>query len=125
MTIQAVIEHIDTLKPNMIPHFRKVAWLSELDGKVFREIYCTHEGMPGGISYHGYDQETDASTHLLIPDDYSEVYHHYLAAQIDDVNRETNEYTKSMLRFNNAWQTFCDYWTRTHMPKQARCEFRL
>lgn len=125
MTIQAVIDKIDSLKPNTIPYHEKLAWLSELDGKVFREIYMTHEGMPAGIEFHGYDQDTNPATTLLIPDGYTDVYQHYLAAEIDNVNRETNEYTKDKIRFANSWQTFCDYWTRTHMPKQEMCEFRL
>lgn len=125
MTIQEAITNIDDLKSNMIPHFRKVAWLSELDGKVFREVFMTHEGMPRGICFEGYNQETDPSTTLLIPDAYAEVYQHYLAAEIDNVNRETNEYTKSMIRFNASWQTFCDYWNRTHTPISQVCQFRL
>lgn len=125
MTIQAVIDKIDSLKPNTIPYHEKLAWLSELDGKVFREIYMTHEGMPAGISFHGYDMDTNPATTLLIPDAYADVYQHHLAVWIDDTHRETAEYMRSKTRFNTAWQTFCDYWTRTHMPKQAMCEFRL
>lgn len=125
MTIQAVIDKIDTLKHNMIPPHDKIAWLSELDGKVFREIIMTHEGMPAGIRFEGYDQETSPDTQLLIPDEYSDVYIHYLAAEIDNVHRETNEYAKNKIRYNSALQTFMDYWTRTHMPKQAVCQFRI
>lgn len=125
MTIQAVIDKIDQDKPNMIKLHEKIAWLSELDGKVFQEVYIAHEGMPAGIQFHGYNQDTNPATHLLIPDAYSEVYKYYMAAEIDNIQRETNEYAKSKIRFNNAWQTFVDYWTRTHMPKQAMCQFRL
>ena len=125
MTIQAVIDAIDELKPNMIPARQKIAWLSELDGKVFREVLMTHEGMPAGIEFKGYDQDERPDTVLLIPDDYAEVYQHYLAAEIDNVQRETNEYTKNMMRFNASWQTFCDYWNRTHMPRQIVRQFRL
>lgn len=125
MTIQAVLDKIDQDKPNMIPLHEKIAWLSELDGKVFHEIYMTHEGMPEGIHYRGYDQDTPTSTELLIPDAYSNVYWYYMAAEIDNVHRETNEYAKAKIRYNSAMQTFQDYWTRTHMPKQVMCQFRL
>lgn len=125
MTIQAVIDKIDNDKPNMITVHEKIAWLSELDGKVWQEIYMTHEGMPAELRFCGYDMDTDTSVELLIPDAYSEVYQYYMAAEIDNIQRETNEYAKSKIRFNTAWQTFCDYWTRTHMPRQVMCQFRL
>lgn len=125
MTIQAILDKIDETKANTIETRDKVAWLSELDAKVYREVYMTHEGWPERIVFEGYDMDTDPSTELLIPDAYSDVYVHYLATEIDNVQRETGEYTKSALRFNNSWQTFCDYWVRNHMPKSVVRQFRL
>ena len=125
MTIQTILDKIDEMKANTVPAHDKIAWLSELDAKVYREVYMTHEGMPAGIVFEGYDMGTDPSTPLLIPDGYSDVYVHYLSAEIDNVQRETGEYTKNKIRFNNSWQTFCDYWARTHMPRPVVTQFRL
>lgn len=116
MTIQAAIDMIDALKPNMFPLHQKVAWLNDLDGMVWREIMLTHEGIPAGAVFEGYDQDTDHGTDLLAPDPYSEIYKHYLASQMDVANREMTVYAQDKLLFNNAWQTLCDYWNRTHKP---------
>lgn len=125
MTIQEAIDRIDSMKPNMFSDQQKVAWLSELDGVVWREVYMTHEDMPQGIVYEGYDQNTEPDVHLLVPFPYTNVYQHWLAAKIDDKNRDTNEYTKNMVQFNSAWDTFTDYWNRTHMPRQVVAQLRL
>lgn len=125
MTIQAMIDRVDTLKPNMYPYHQKVAWLSDLDGKVWQEIVQEHEWMPTGISYAGYDQETEPDVELLVPDAYADVYEHYLMAMMDNANRETSEYMKHMMMFNASWQTLIDYWNRKYMPKQVVHQFRL
>lgn len=124
MTIQAAIDMIDTLKPNMIPHHQKVAWLSDLDGLIWREVVLTHEGAPD-LKFEGYDQDAEPDTTLLAPEPYTDIYKHYLASKMDIANRETSEYAKDMVLFNNAWQTLCDYWNRTHMPRQRVKQLRF
>lgn len=116
MTIQAAIDTIDTLKPNMFPIHQKVAWLSDLDGMIWREIVLTHEGVEPGRSFDGYDQDTNPSTDLLAPEPYTDIYRHYMATKMDIANRETGEYAKDNVLFNNAWQTLCDYWNRKQLP---------
>lgn len=116
MTIQAAIDLIDSLKPNMFEDQQKIAWLSELDGMIWREVIKTHEGYPVGIDFTGYDQDTEMDTVLLAPPPYSDVYKHWLASRMDIANRDNNEYAKDMVLFNSAWQTFCDYWNRNYMP---------
>lgn len=116
MTIQAAIDLIDGLKPNMFSDQQKVAWLSELDGMIWREVINTHEGYPAGIDFVDYDQDTEMDTVLLAPEPYSDLYKHWLASRMDVSNRDNNEYTKDMVLFNNAWQTLCNYWNRAYMP---------
>lgn len=116
MTIQAAIDMIDTLKPNMFPNHQKVAWLSDLDGLIWREVVLTHEGVDHGRTFDGYDQDTNPSTDLLAPEPYTDIYKHYMATKMDIANRETGEYAKDTVLFNNAWQTLCDYWNRKHLP---------
>ena len=125
MTIQTAIDMIDNLKTNMSPVHQKIAWLNDLDGLVMREVIMTHDGSDAYADFKGYDQDTDMGTVLLIPEPYADVYRHYLAAQIDIANRETGEYTKDMLLYNAAWQTFVDYWNRTHMPMQRVAQLRF
>lgn len=125
MTIQAAIDMIDTLKPNMFPALQKVAWLNDLDGMIYREIIRTHHGAEQYATFRGYDQDTSTNTELLAREPYSDVYRHYLAAQMDIANRESEEYAKDMVLYNNAWQTLADWWNREHMPIQRARELRF
>lgn len=124
MTIQAAIDRIDEMKPNVFTDEQKIAWLSEVDAYVFKEILLTHEGMPQGLTFVGYDQDTELDTVLLAPEPYHGIYEHYLAAQMDNKNREMGEYAKSMAAFNAAWQTYADYYNRTHKPIARVTQFR-
>lgn len=125
MTIQEAIDRIDMLKPNKFPDRQKVAWLSDLDGMVAKEVLMTHEGTPDGYVFRGYDQETPYDTELLVQAPYVDIYQHYMATQMDIANAESGKYAQDMMLFNNAWTTFGDYWTRTHMPRQRVCQLRL
>lgn len=125
MTIQAAIERIDVMKPNMFSDTQKIAWLSEVDSFVWREIIKTHEGVPAGVDFVGYDQDTEMDTELLVPEPYTDIYDAYLSAQMDLKNAESGKYTQNMVRFNNAWQTYGDFYNRHHQPVQLVRQFRL
>lgn len=125
MTIQAAIDMIDTLKPNMFPITQKVAWLSDLDGMIWREIILTHEGVAPGTTFDGYDMDTSTAVTLLAPEPYTDIYKHYMATKMDIANRETTEYAKDNVLFNSAWQTLCDYWNRKYMPISKVAQLRL
>ena len=123
MTIQEALDQIDELKVNTYSTHQKIRWLSDLDGKVWNEIVLAHEGVPAGTVFRGYDDATPTDTVLIAPGAYAEIYRHWLAAQIDDNNRDTQEYSKSMIRYNQAWHDLAAYWTRTHMPIGRASQF--
>lgn len=125
MTIQAAIDRIDTMKPNMFDDKQKIAWLSEVDGYVWRELIKTHEGQPEGYEYVGYDLDTPMDKVLLIPEPYTGVYDSYLSAQMDLKNMESGKYAQNMVRFNNEWQTYADYYNRKHQPITLVRQFRF
>lgn len=125
ITIQEAIDKIDMLKPNVFPVEQKVSWLSDLDSMVWEEIYQTHEGLAPEAEYHGYDQDTLTSTLLLVPEPYTDVYHHYMALQMDLANADSTKYMQDKSLFNGAYQTFGDFWRRTHMPKIRRKHIRF
>lgn len=117
ITIQEAIDRIDLLKQNVFPVEQKKAWLSDLDSMVWEEIYMTHEGLPPESAFDGYNQDTDGSTKLLVPEPYTDVYQHYMALQMDLANADSTKYMQDKALFNGAYQTFGDFWRRTHMPK--------
>lgn len=116
MTMQQAIDQIDMLKPNVFPVEQKKQWLSEADKMVWHEIYMTHEGLAPEASFEGYDQDTDPSVELLVPEPYTDIYRHYMATMMDLANAESGKYMQDKSLFNAAYQTFGDFWRRTHMP---------
>ncbi len=122
LTIDQAIHTADTLRPNQIERARKIAWLSQLDRKIFRDVVCTHQrtagdGMPE--AFDGYAQAADPDTPLLAPPPYDEMYRHYLEMQIDLVNLEYDKYNNSARLYAAAWQDFAAAWHRRHQPLET------
>lgn len=117
MTIKEAIETTDTLKPNAFQVKRKTEWLSELDGRIKKEILDTHENAP---VFGGYDELTDSTTSLLAPEPYSDVYIKYLIAQMDFYLAEFARYNNDMVMFNTAYDEFARWYHRTHKPLQTK-----
>lgn len=113
MTITEAIGQADKLKPNQYTVEQKIRWLSILDGKVFAEVFSTHEGSPVE-DFKGY-AGSDPGTELLIPFPYDEdVYVSYLQAQIDRENGEIAKYNQTAKLYNNSYMIFENFWNRTH-----------
>lgn len=119
MTINGIIDLVDGQKPNAYSEEHKKHWLDQMDRMAWREVFETHEDPPVE-SFEGYTAETDGSTALLIPDDYSQVYVYWLYAMIDFANQEIQRYGNSMIMFNTVYADFANWWNRTHMPVQKR-----
>lgn len=115
MTIIEAINKVDAIKINTYTHEEKVGWLSTLDGIIYNEIICTHEGADS-VEFTGYDADTPLGTALLASAPYDEVYIRYLEAQIDEANGEIGKYQNSMALFNTAYSNFERHYNRTHMP---------
>jgi hypothetical protein len=115
MTLIDAINRIDAIKPNSFEQIEKIKWLSELDGKVKKEIIDTHEGADD-VVFNGYDETTPLETELLIPSPYDPVYLLWLEAQIDYANNEYAKYNNSSVMYNNTYSAYWRYYNRTHMP---------
>ena len=115
MTVIEAVNRIDSVKPNNYTQADKVAWLSQLDGRVKAEIIDTHEDAPV-VNFSGYDKDTPLSTTLLVPYPYDELYPLWLEARIDYANSEYTRYNNSMAMFNTAYADYERYYNRTHMP---------
>ena len=121
MTLIEAISKIDNLKHNTYTHEDKTAWLSRLDGMVKAEILDTHAGSES--DFRGYDTDSDVETELLVPAPYDEMYLRWLEAQIDYANGEYSRFNNAMDMFQAAYQSYRNYYNRTHMPKGVRIRF--
>lgn len=122
MKIIEVINRVDELKQNTYTQEQKVAWLSQLDGRIKRTVIDTHEG-GDSAPFLGYDPARDMERELLIPTPYDEIYCRWLEANIDQYNGEYDRYNASIILFNTAYEAFEYDYNRTHLPKSAGRRF--
>jgi hypothetical protein len=111
---------VDALKPNQYPYEVKLKWLSDIDATIVRELIDTHENSPLEGPFVAYT-DCDADRSLIAPHPYDILYRWYLESQIDLGNMEIGKYNNTRSLFNTAYQTYTDYYNRTHLPKQRGC----
>lgn len=141
MTLREVIDRIDDLKPNTYEETHKVRWISELDARIYNDVFLTHEGNPYTREKPVEEEENEdvidftkkeeepkiylelpytveyaAEITLLAEFPHDELYVAYLEAKIDEYNQETARYNNSSAKFNNLYMDYCAWYNRTHMP---------
>lgn len=109
-------EQIIFLSPEMRTH-----WMTP----EMREAAGITEEESQEQGFTGYTMETDPGTELLVKFPYDELYTWWLASKVDWQNMEIDKYNNDRTLFNNAYDTFSDWYTRNHMPKQRTREFRI
>ena len=125
MTVGEILAMVDEIKPNTFDENLKITWLSELEGRIFNDIVLTHEhelvddgeGNMIEPTFAGYD-ETSENEEVIAPDTYADLYRHYLFAQMDYSNGETDRYSNSVIMFNSSYQQFSNWYNSTHKPIQ-------
>ena len=122
MKISEAISKIDELKPNTYTSEDKIEWLSNLDARVKSQIIDSHESK-NPILFYGYNSQCDMETELLVRSPYDEMYLRWLEAMIDYHNSDDDRYNNAIILFNNAYEGFKKYYTRTHMPKSQGSRF--
>lgn len=122
MTIQDCLQRIDALKHNTYTDAEKLAWLSQLDGRIRTDILDTHEGGPEE-PFVPYTAATPRDRSLLVGAPHEEIYLHYLEAQMDRQNGELELYANSSACFNAMWANFSRYYNRLHLPLGRSWDF--
>ena len=136
MKLQQAIDRVDEIRPNMQSRELKIAALSELDGLIWQELILKHwmhteeydsydKNSQGKPLMPEYDTDTDPGKQLLVPAPYDNVYLYWLMAKIDEQTLEQEKYNNDRTMFTAAYESFSDYWTRTHMPKTRVRELRI
>ena len=120
MKAMDIIDRVDLMEPNDYSPEQKLHWLSTLDGQVFTEVILTHEGGKLGPM----PEYTTGQEQLLVDRPYGEdMYYYYLQAMIAAENAENARYTKRMTQFNSAYQSFVNWYNRTHRPLSSGKQF--
>jgi len=125
MTIDEAIGWADALRPNTFSREQKLRWLSELDGRVVRELFETHEQNSGESELHfsPYTAETAGDTRLLVPPPYDEMYLEWLRANLDRSYEEFDKFNNSIALFNTLFSDYRNDYNRTHMPRRGFIRF--
>ena len=120
MKAMDIIERVDLMEPNDYSPEQKLHWLSNLDGKIYREVIKTHED--AFIAWAGEYQTGEEE--LIIGAPYGEdIYYYYLQAMIAAENGETQRYNKRMTMFNSCYQQWTNWYNRVHMPRRVGSHF--
>lgn len=115
MTYQEAISTVDQLKPNTFDTELKVSWLDNLEERIRTQIINTHINSTETI--------TGDKTNLIAPAPYDEMYLRWLEAMIDYNNGDYDRFNNATILFDNAYEGFKRYYTRTHMPVSAGTGF--
>ena len=125
MNIQQALDFADGMKPNAMDRQMKLAYLTEVEQLFVKELVLTHKHTTDQETLPVYTEDTDAGTELLIPDPDCMVYVYWLMAKIDMQNLEADKWDQDTQRFEQAWGTLADRWTRNHMPITQGCGYRV
>ena len=121
VTLDEVLEGIDCLKPNSYGRGEKIAWLSSLDGEIFREVILTHEGQCEAFSPYGLG---DGARTMLVPEPYGrEMYLAWLEFHMEHYNGDTVRANNAMDRAMTQLKAFNRWYNRTHMPRGGRRKY--
>ena len=123
MTINEVIEYVDTVKPgNGVDRAMKIKWLSTLDLRIKKEIIDLHGGGCDTV-FNGYGESTPGDTVLLVPAPYEALYIHWLEAQMAYINGEFNQFNNAITMYNAEYASFASAYRREHRPSAPKLKF--
>lgn len=108
-TINKVIERASKLHPDSFDDEQKCRWISELDGKISREVMFKNDFKP-------YSFPRDAQKELLAKHPYDNIYELYIMAMSDVFSGEIGNYGSSAVLFTQAYKEFAKNYIRNNMP---------
>lgn len=120
MKISEALQRIDELCPNSFSEGEKLKWLSNLDWTIKVEILDIRQS---GVSFNGYDENTDLERELLAEPPYDEMYIYWMQAMVDYHNREMASYNNAIAKFEEMYMRFRNWYNREHMARQTSFRF--
>ncbi len=106
MTKTDVIDYIDRIKPNVYTSEQKALWINALEKKLRTEVLENYE-----------DAEEPETGTLIASGPYEDMYYRWVEAQIDYANNEIQRYNNALALFNDGYDKFKAWYSRTHTHK--------
>ncbi len=114
MKVREAIDRFDNLVSNSMEPAVKVGWLSRLDTMVKTSVFDMHQG--GTPDFHGYDDNSDFETEMLIPEPYTESYLRWMETHYFYTIGEIDRYNNAASLFNEEFSAFKKDYHRKHLP---------
>lgn len=115
-TIKEIIARVDEIRPNGFTERVKLAWVSELEGKIAADVMLMSIDEIRNLEYKYPD---DLENEPMVSYPHQEVYVYWLQAQIDYTNGEYNKYQNSMEMYNQHYGNFVRWFANTYAPAQG------
>lgn len=122
MTIDQAITAIDGLKYNTYTREEKLLWLSEMEGRIHRELMETHDDGPEE-PFQPFTPDTPGATELAAPWPYDKLYIHQLEMMMDYHNGEMERYNNAARMLSAVYSAYSRFYNRHHLPKTAAWRF--
>lgn len=107
MTVRECIEFVDDVKPNAFTAEAKLAWVSQIEGRIASEIFLL---APAELARFRFTSAlADGGKELLVNSPYDDIYIAYLTAKVDSKNGEFNRMSTAAQSFNRLWDEFSAY----------------
>lgn len=115
-TIRNIVDRVDELRPNQYSEAMKLAWLSELEGKIAADVMLMRIDEIRNLEY-SHPESMEAEPLVTYP--HQEVYVYWLMAQIDFANGEYNKYQNSMEMYNQYFGNYVRWFANTYEPAKG------
>lgn len=113
MTVKEAIATADEMRPNSLESAVKQKWLSDLEHRIYSEIYLTHENED--IPFTDFDSFGN-ETVLFAPPPYDELYTLQLCAMLDFYHAEYDRCNNDTKLFDSLYTAFARLWHAQHEP---------
>lgn len=110
MTLNGLLEWVDTVRPNPFTPGQKTAWINDLEASLWHEIFLRPLG-----SWKPKRAE-DGAVPLLLPDGWNRLYAAYLTAMMEFALGEFSHYENSMIRYSGALAELGAWYAEEYAP---------
>ena len=108
MTALAVIQELDSLRPNGFSQEQKLQWVDRLD-QFIRRVVLLRYGEAPEIPMGEPDRE------LIMPEPFTEGYLYWLEAKLHYFNQEIDRYNAAIRMFRGSFE---DYQRQLHQDRE-------
>lgn len=110
MTIDAILQQVDSIRRNQYTKEEKTGWIEELEERLWSSLWYRYfEYAPRKRSY-----PADKDSHIFIEKPYYKLYLLYLLGQMDFFQGNIPSYNAHVRAFNRELESYVQYVARSY-----------